>query len=137
MTLFRCLFDIPKESSAIICLCQSPELLKNLERAESLGCRIFKPALSTKNISLQANCTTQVVRVVDHAQLGLFDLGVCLVKLVFVAKQYRQGVMNPKLFTIPVESGYDSKGRIEMVNRLLPLALGAIYLAKNPMRPAD
>src|ERR1700753_1970625 len=60
-----------------------------------------------------------------------------IVKFVFIAIQLGQGEMNPTQLNIPVESGCNSEGRLEMANRLLPLVLGIIYLAKKPMRYAD
>jgi hypothetical protein len=45
--------------------------------------------------------------------------------------------MNPKQLIVPVERGCDSEGYLEMVDSLLRLALGAIYIAKNTVTLAD
>ena len=41
--------------------------------------------------------------------------------------------MNPKQLGVPAETLCDSEGRFEMVNSLLSLALGAVYVSKETM----
>ena len=126
----RCLFDIPEESSAVICVPSGPQLLKHLKRAQSFGCRVFNPVLLMINPSLQFHCETQVVCVGDHVRLGLFDVGLSIVELVFTTKQSRKGAMSPRQLTVPVEAGCDSEGCLEMVDSFLPFSLRMIRIAK-------
>ena len=77
---------------------------------------------------------TLVVRVVNRVQFGSFNVGVCVLKLAFITKQQRQGVMNPDQFTSPAERGRDSEGHLEKVNGFLFLSLAITYLAKNAVR---
>ena len=45
--------------------------------------------------------------------------------------------MNPKQVIVSVEKGCESEGYLQMMNRLLLLVLGLIYLAEKSMRFAD
>ena len=45
--------------------------------------------------------------------------------------------MNPKQLTDHVERGCNSEGYLEMVNGLLILALGVVYISKNTVNETD
>ena len=45
--------------------------------------------------------------------------------------------MKPKQGLVSIERGCNSEGYLEMVNRLLRIALGVIYLAESAVRFAD
>ena len=129
---------VPEEPSTILQVLRSPKLLKNLGGAQSLGPRFFKPALLVPNPGLQLHRTAlQVVGAVDRVRLGLFNVSLCVVEPAFAEKQHRQGTMNPKQEIVLIEKGRNSENDLEMVNRLLRLALGSIYHAKNTMRFVD
>src|ERR1700753_2787862 len=87
--------------------------------------------------SLHLHRDAQAVCVVDRVQLCLFDVGMSIVELIFIVTQHCQGEVNPKLLIMPVGRGCDPEGDLVMMDRLLPLALGIIYAAKNAMRNAD
>ena len=80
---------------------------------------------------------TKAVRVVNRIQFSLFDVGLCIVKLVYVVKQPRQGVVNPEKLTMPVEGGCNSDDRFGMLNGLLSVTLGSMYKTEKAMRIAD
>jgi hypothetical protein len=115
----------------------SPKLLINVGGAQSLRLGVFKSVLIVQNQGSQLHRKTEVVCAVDRVRRGVFDVSVCVVEPAFVAKQLRQFVMNPKQEIVPIERGCDSEGYLEMVNRLLGIALGSIYVAEKTMRFAD
>ena len=45
--------------------------------------------------------------------------------------------MNPEQVMVPIERGRDAESYLVMMNSLLDLTLGSIYLAESAMRPAD
>ena len=61
----------------------------------------------------------------------------CIVEPAFIAKQPRQGVVDPKQLLVPAEARCNPEGRLVMANRLLPLGFVGTYNAKNPMRLTD
>lgn len=79
----------------------------------------------------------QKIWIVDCVGLDTFNVSACVVEAVLPGKQLCQGVVNPKQFIVPVERGCISEGYFEMVNGLLRLPLGAIYIAKNTVTLAD
>ena len=52
----------------------------------------------------------QGICVISRMPLGLCNVGICILELVFIAEQHRQGVMDPKQLFAPVECGRDAKG---------------------------
>ena len=100
---------------------------------EAVSCAISQPILPAPQFSLQMRHETEVIQVVVRAGVGAFDVIVCVVESAFVQEQSRQAIMNPKQLVVPAERGGDSESHLEM-SRLLPLALGFIYVAKNMMR---
>ena len=127
----------PEKHSAALHVRRSPDLLIHSDSAQNLGLCPFESMLFIPKVGLQFHRATQFVSVVDRVRLSPFNVSMCIIEPVFVEKQQRQPVMNPKQGLVPVERRCDSEGRLEMVNGLLPLALGTIYLAKNTMRFAD
>ena len=63
------------------------------------------------------------MRVIGSVQLGVSDVSMCVIEPVFITKQPRQLVMKPKQDIVPIESGCNPKGHLEMVNRLLRIAV--------------
>ena len=76
--------DLPN-TLHVIC---SPELLERIESTQCLGFRLFKPMLSVVKLSLQPHCASQEVciMVIDRVRLGVFNVGVRVVKPVFIGK---------------------------------------------------
>ena len=54
------------------------------------------PAPTIPNNSLELHRVTKLVRLAGSVRLGWFDVGVCLVKLVFIEKQLDQEVVSPE-----------------------------------------
>ena len=103
----------------------------------SLGLCLFENALAIPKSGLQPHRTSQDVWVVDHVQLGAFDVSLCVVELAFPSKQLRQGVVNPERMIAQIEKGCNFEGYLEMVGGLLLVVLETIYVAKNSVAPAD
>jgi len=78
-----------------------------------------------------------MVCAIGCVQLGAFDVSICIIKPTSVEKKPRQGIINPKQVVVPVERGRNSKGHLEMVDGLLSLALGSVYISENTMRFVD
>jgi hypothetical protein len=68
---------------------------------------------------------------------GAFDVSLCIVEPAFIEKQPRQAVMSQKQFIVPVEGGCNTESYLEMVDSLICVALGTMYMAKNTVRFAD
>lgn len=122
-----------EESSTGLQILRGPEFLVGPGRAQSLELRLFESALSIQNYSPQVNRATKVVCVLDCMRLGLPGVKVCAVKLALVEKQYPQGVMDPEQLSAPFEKGRNCEGRLEVMNGLLSIALGTIYVAKKAL----
>ena len=79
-------FNPLKEFPTVPYILRRPELLIDLERTQSLASRIFQPALLIPNPSLQFHRVTKVARIVNGVGFSLFDVGICIAKLVFIEK---------------------------------------------------
>ena len=86
---------------------------------------------SASNPSLQIRRVTCVECVIEGVCLGSFDVNVRIVELVFTVEQHRQVVKIP---IVQRERGRDLNGSLVLVNRLLLLSFGFMYLAKGSMR---
>ena len=75
--------------------------------------------------------------VVDRVRLGVFDVGVCIVKPVLIKKRSCQGEMNPKQEIGPAKRRRYSEGYPETVNSRLCITLGTVYNAKDEVTSAD
>ena len=93
---FRRLLDMPEQGFAVLRKPLGPESLKDLECTPGPRRRILKPVLSIINLSLHKYRATQHVWTIDRVRPGLFDVSVRVVEIVFIAKQLRQVVMDPK-----------------------------------------
>lgn len=67
-----------------------PKLLKDLERAQGLGRRLFQPTLSIPNCGLQQHHATQFVSAFSGVQLGFFDVCLYVFEITAIKKQIRQ-----------------------------------------------
>ena len=61
---FHCYLDLLERILAVLHIRGSAEVLKDLERTQCLGFRIFEPALSTPSPSLHLHRQTKVVEVI-------------------------------------------------------------------------
>ena len=128
-----CFFDPLEEHSTIFHILRNPELLVDVDRAQSFRSRLFKSMLLVPISSLLLHRITQEVYTIVRVRLGVFNVGLCIVEPAFIAKQPRQFVMDPKSLTLPVERGSNSES---WVNGLLGLALRLIYIPEDSMRIA-
>ena len=64
----------------------------------------------------------------------MLDVSVRVIGPVVVGKEPRQGEMDPKLLIVPFERGRDPEGHLVVVDRLLCLALVAIYYRSRSNR---
>lgn len=67
-----------------------PELLKDFDCAQNLGHCLFEPVLSIPNPGVQLHRTTKVECMINRVRLGLFEVRVRVVELVFITKEFRQ-----------------------------------------------
>ena len=89
------------------------------------------------DLSLQPRRACQVVCVVDCVLLCLFNKSVCIIGPAPPGKQVRKGIMNPKQPIDCSQRESNFEGHLEVVNGLLCIVLGLIYLAKNLATYAD
>jgi len=129
--------DPPEKLSTVLHIPLSSVFLKHLDRAQGFGFCPFKPALLTPNPCLQLHRASQVVWAVVRKRLGVSEVSICVVEPVFVEKQSRQGVTNPKQLVVPAERGRNSEGYFVMVSGLLCSAPGRIYIAQTTVTSAD
>ena len=120
---------IPEELSTAFHILCHPKPVENIDCTLSLRLSLPKPTLPVPNLGLQLYRTTQVVCVIDHVQLGVFEMSLCVAEPAFIAKQLRQFTMNPKQVVVPIKRGSNSEGYLKMVNGLPYPPPGSIYLA--------
>ena len=65
---------------------------------------------------------------------GAFDVGLCILESVVIAKQCRKGNVGAKQRFVPVERGCDFENHSVMGDSFLYFAFGFIYRAKSPVR---
>ena len=64
-------------------------------------------------------------------------MSVCVIEPALVGRNLRQGPVDIEQLTAPVGRGRNPSGCLEVVDGLLRLALGVVYLTKEPMKLAD
>ena len=64
-------------------------------------------------------------------RLGAANVGMSVAKPALIAEQSRQGITDPKLLVVPVERRRDPEGRLVVVDGLLGLTLGVVYVAED------
>ena len=116
---------------------RGPKILERISSMQTLGHHFFELVLFVPNNSPLLRYATQEVCVIDCVQLGAFSVSVRIAESIFAEKQPSQVEIIPKQLIVPVERGRDPESRFIMVDRLLDLALGVIYSAKETVTSAD
>jgi Fe-S oxidoreductase len=70
-------------------------------------------------------------------RLGVFDVSLCVVEACLRCETALPVRNEPKQDIMPIERGCNSEGYLEMVNRLLDIPLGSIYISEKAMAFAD
>lgn len=75
--------------------------------------------LLVPDVSLECCHMTKTVCAVNCMWFGAFSVSMCILEFVLIKEQLRQVAVDPKQWTMPVEGGRNSEGRLVMGDSFL------------------